>query len=161
MTLDFSFYTGYGSYQKLDGCCQSTGSRWGMGMEVPLFKNWSLGAYTDRQWSEFTLHKKFVWGSDSAHISPSEDSHIRAKRIPDFIFMTSLGGGYFIHSTRTLRYDLPALVSGGLLSVQLNALSSIYENFFISLGAQGEGAFALDDKGVNSRFLFGLIWSDL
>lgn len=156
-------YVGTLSYAHLDGCCQSSGSKIGTGIRVRMTlddaKEWDLFGYTDRRWSEFAILKPAVihgtyYDKDPAPFTES----IRVARMSYWNWIFSYGGGYFIHSTRTLRYDLPAITSGFSLLGQsqwnytLDDKYSLFAMLHLGIG------LATDEKGyLYGAFLGGSI----
>lgn len=146
-------------YERIDGCCQSDTGRNGTGVLVRLnsadFNEWDVIGYTDRKWSQFSVLKPiYVWGSPMQN-DPSLDSAIQIQRLQNWVAIVSLGGGYFIHSTRTILYDLPALVSGftieahSQLRYTINDTWSVVGSLHLGLSA------ASDDRGFLSGVFLG------
>ena len=152
----------YGSlrYDHLDGSYQSSEARSGTGVLVRLDtvdqRDWDFIGYADRKWSEFSvLRPYYIWGAAPA-LEPSPDPAITVRRFHDWDLVVSLGGGYFIHSTRTVLYDRPAIVSG-FVGEAHTQLRYTFDDHWSALGAVHLGlSAAADDRGFLSGLFVGV-----
>lgn len=157
--LEIQPYIGALKYTHFDGCCQSSPSRVGTGVLIrdKFFQDseWDLIGYSDRKWSEVSILKPFYFMGEPFQIDPSADSSIQVRRLNRWIGIVSVGGGYFVHSTRTIQFDLPSLVSGLSLTSHAQIRYTINDQWAVASALHfGIGA-AADERGYLSGFFLG------
>lgn len=150
-------YLGALSYTHLDGCCQSTGMKIGTGIRVRMNlddgKEWDLFGYTDRRWSEFGLLKPVMIHGTYLNSDPTPfNNDVQVHRASYWNWVFSYGGGYFLHTTRTLKYDLPAITSGFSILGQSQWNYTINDSYALYAMLQMGLGLATDEKG----YLYGL-----
>lgn len=158
---ELGLYSGTLSYVRIDGCCVSSSERTGVAVDLKLnveTYRLQLFGYTDRKWSEAALLVPISILGEHSGLDPSDDTSIEVRRISKFKLVFSPGLGYFVHSTRTQRFDLPALTSGVTVIGQLGAEYSFNDTWSLSGILRFAAGIAADDKGLSSGLLLGILY---
>lgn len=158
--LEFEPFLGNLNYQRLDGCCYSSGNRIGSGVLVRLDTKssgeWDFIGYSDTRWSEFSVHKPTYWIGDSSPLDPSPDPSTSVRRLKTWKVIGSYGGGFFSHSTRTVKFDLPAISSGFTANGQMALVYTINDKWALTGTLRIGLSFAADDRGFLTGTFLGL-----
>ena len=159
IALEIEPYMGLLNYQRVDGCCQSTGSRLGTGLKIQVtdFKNqnWHLLGYSDRRWSEFVIEKPRYLIGDASTKDPIFNEGVSSIRIRTWSIFYSPGLGFFSHTTKTVKFDLPAISSGFSVNSSLTSRYAINDQWAIDGIVRLGVAFASDDTGLLSGLYLG------
>jgi len=115
-----------------------------------------IAAFTDRRWTEFVILKPLFLMGESSVLDPSGDANIKVRRVSDWKFVFSYGGGYFTHSTRTKNFDLPAITNGIVFTSQSQLGYSINDRLAVVGILQFGIAWAKDDKGTQLGTFLGV-----
>ncbi len=156
--LELHAYGGPLGHSNLGGCCTSSGTKIGGGLlgrlDLDVTGEIQLLAYSDGRWSEGQILKPFyiIGGSSGADGAAGELVNVRT--VHDWRWLTSFGGGYFSHTTKTKKFDLPVLVTGITLSAFNHLLYSINDKWSVGGLAQiSVGISASDQSFVIGTFM--------
>lgn len=113
-------YSGPLLHSALTGCCASSGTKVGVGalvrLDVSQVKTIDIQAYSDGRWNEGQVLKPFYLYGTPARLDSGAGEMVIAKTVSNWKWISSVGGGYFSHTTTTKDFSLPVRVSGFLLS---------------------------------------------
>jgi hypothetical protein len=127
--LELSAYGGPLGHATLGGCCRSSGNKIGGGLlgriTLSATGEIELLAFSNGRWSEGQILKPFYILGGSTTMDVGAGDLVEAKALHDWRWITSFGGGYFSHTTRTQKFDLPVLVTGLVFSAFNQVLYSI------------------------------------
>lgn len=153
--VELSFYGGPLSHSALGGCCSSSGTKFGGGvlgrLDLEKIGDIELLAYSDGRWSEGEVLKPFYILGGKSSADGASGEMIDVKTVHSWRWISSFGGGYFSHTTRTVKFDLPALVTGLSLSNFNHILYSLDDHW--SLGATVQISVAISTS--DQSFLVG------
>jgi hypothetical protein len=103
-----------------------------------------LGVTSSGKFSEFTVGKVFYALGQKPEQDPSAAFGTQVTRIDDWSVIVSAGAGLVIHSTRTIEFDLPAIVVGLLVYTRASAIYSITQDWAMAISFSGSAAIARD-----------------
>lgn len=148
------------SHQRIDGCCQSTGTRSGIGARIRMDLDerglWDVVGYSDRRWSEFSIMRRSYLTGGPAALDPSGDAAIQVQRVKHWNTFWSYGAGFFSHSTRTIQFDLPAAASGFSINGEAGLGYVLNDHWSVSSAFRLGLAVGADDRGIVHSLSFGL-----
>lgn len=138
--IQVSMITGVNSHSSQEGCCSSAGSRMGIGIAGEISElletEIHLLAFSTGRWNEANLLLPIYWRGAPTRENPGIDRGETIKYVSRWRVYSSFGLGYFSHATKTKEFQIPILISGGLLT-NLNTIRySFQEKWSLQLSAQ-------------------------
>ena len=145
---ELTAYLGGQTFNSLDDCCQSVPFRMGYGVGIrldSLGSTWEGFGYTDTKWAEVSILKTHYLNGEFAQGDIGGDLDLQVLRIKRLQFLASYGAGFFIHTTTTVKYNLPVVVNGILLVGHLEGQYMLNDRF--SLVGLGRAGVAVGNDG--------------
>lgn len=147
--VEVFLYGGSMLHSTLGGCCTSSGGKTGGGVlarfDVRSVGELDIAGYSDGRWSEGSvLYPVYLLGGVRQVDAGNGSSSITVQTVADWRLITSVGGGYFSHTTRTTTFDLPTLVTG-LFITDLNQIMYSWDDH-LSFGAILQLTFAMSQS---------------
>lgn len=117
---EFLAYGGALTHSAAGGCCQSTGTKPGGGVlgrfELKPFGEVDLLAYSDGRWSEGIIAKPYYLMGAPNRADTGAGEMVEAVTVSNWRWISSFGAGFFTHTSRRKKFDLPILISGLVFS---------------------------------------------
>ena len=135
-TPEIQLEIGYSGVASMGGCCKSSSPLLlgGLTLDMPRmfhqtdveFRGVSTGKY-----SEISVGPRLYLLGSAPELAPEFSSGTRVSRVDQHLLLSSAGVGLASHSTRTVEYDLPALVGSFMVYGRLNYVFSLSERWAI------------------------------
>lgn len=127
--LELTLYGGALSHTAVSGCCSSSGVKTGGGIlgrfDFDRLGQLEFSGYSDGRWTEGLILRPLYVIGQPAKIDTGAGDLVEAQTIANLRWISSVGGGYFSHTTNSRKFDLPVLVTGLTLSNMNQFLYSI------------------------------------
>lgn len=155
LAMELTFYGGPNTHISVHQCCNSSGTRNGLGLigalDLELFGNFEMAAFTTGKWNEFSLLYPLHLLGKAPETHLDSNSGDSTKRVRRWRIVSSFGAGYFNHTVTTKDLGLPLLTSG-LLVNNINRLHlALGENW----GLSGLIQFSWSISKSGSSILYG------
>lgn len=159
---ELSAYAGAQTVDPLSGgCCTGVPLRGGYGLGLRIENSgqvWQGFGYTDFRWAEISALKSTYLIGEYTKADPGSTSESTVTRLKRWQLIVSYGVGFFVHTTTTVRYDLPVVLNGFLGVAHLETQYALNDRYsLIGLGRLG-AAISLEDKSMFAAGLGGLLY---
>jgi|GEM_PF-6963847 len=153
--MELTFYGGPNTHISVHQCCNSSGTRNGLGLigalDLDVLRDFEMAAFTTGKWNEFSLLYPMHLLGKAPETHLDGNSGDSTKRVRRWRIVSSFGAGYFNHTVTTKDLGLPLLTSG-LLVNNINRLHlSLGENW----GVSGLIQFSWSISKSGSSILYG------
>lgn len=149
---EISVFAGTLNHSAVGGCCLSSGNKTGAGalgtFDLKPFGDINLHAYTDGRWSEGVIGKPYYLIGQRSRTDTGSGDMVQAFTVSNWRWVTSIGIGYFSHTTTQKRYSLPILVTGFVVSNMNQILYSIDDNWSAGAVLQFSAGISASDTSV-------------
>jgi hypothetical protein len=150
-------YTGMVDRSPFGGDYKKQDAQMGYGMlvrvpEVGRFGTLEVTGFSDFRWTEVSIAKYHYIFGRPPQTDPASTKEMNITRIANWATTVSYGAGFFTQNTKTIRYNLPTLVTGGEAVLRILSTYAIDDHWSVGGLLSFAVAISTDDSNFNSGF---------
>lgn len=157
--IQVSLVAGVNQHTSMEACCVSGGTRPGVGFIGELsgfFQNdFHVSGFSTGTWNEVNGLIPFYWiGSPTRKVVPLVPGE-SVKNVSQWRVSSSVGLGYFSHTTKTKDFLVPILISGVLITNVNTLRYSLGEDWSLLMNAQFSFGLHRSGSSMSNNFAAG------
>jgi hypothetical protein len=161
--VELTVFMGPLSHSAASGCCKSSGSANANGIlgrfDFERVGPLEFAVLTNGRWSEGSLLKPFYLYGQGPRFDTGTGDMIRAQTISDWRWISSVGVGYYSHTTTTSDFNLPILVAGLSLTNMNQFIYSINDEWSLAAMVQLTFGWSKSDTSFLVGNYVGLVYN--